>query len=183
MGKNKNKHVLKAPKIKNKTYFQPSKDETFVVVINPPRKPENGQEVPHGLHLQTWISAIAGVPHGVVEEIYTITTVCRYLDAGVLLQRACSDALINTQHSEPILKLSNVDLATTPILGLHHWREFIRDMPPGHKLWDKQTVIAEYDVKRCNHPKNISNAPYPLIFLGLCLISLSRLPCQRSRGT
>ena len=43
MGKNKNKHVLKAPKIKNKTYFQPSKDETFVVVSTPQENLKTGR--------------------------------------------------------------------------------------------------------------------------------------------
>ncbi|KZV71001.1 hypothetical protein PENSPDRAFT_651030 [Peniophora sp. CONT] len=149
--KNKNKGLTtpKPPKpIKNKTHYEPSKNETFLVVINPPRRP--GSEVPNERHLQTWLSAVVGNPDGVEGEMYVIRT-----------------------HREPILRLENVDLSTMPILGLHRWREFIRDMKPGHPLWNEQTVIAEYDVKRCNHPKNIQyvdtilERPDPQMYAGV----------------
>ncbi|VDC05790.1 unnamed protein product [Peniophora sp. CBMAI 1063] len=132
MGKG-NKHVLKPPKIKNKSYYTPTKDETFVVIINPPREElPDGRVVLNVKHIQTWLSAIAQRPNGVANEMYVIKT-----------------------HEEPIVRLENVDLKAMPILGLHRWREFIRDLTPKSPLWNEQTVIAEYDVKRFNHPKNI----------------------------
>ncbi|KZV71002.1 hypothetical protein PENSPDRAFT_752133 [Peniophora sp. CONT] len=131
MGKRNNKGP---PKLKNKTYDHLlSKDETFVLVINPPKKElSDGQVVPDAQFLQAWLSAMTG-QMGVALEMYTIRT-----------------------HPEPIICLENVDLKAAHILGLHRWREVIRDMQPGHGHWNVQSVIAEYDFSRCNHPKNIN---------------------------
>ena len=73
MGK-KNKGVLKAPKLKVKTYDVP-RGEAFVLVISPPTQKVGAMEVPDERRLQAWISAIVARPTGVIAEMYTIKTV------------------------------------------------------------------------------------------------------------
>ncbi|VDC05791.1 unnamed protein product [Peniophora sp. CBMAI 1063] len=112
---------------KPKRYIRPQ-DETYVILVNPPRVEQNGgQGPPDGKIIQAWISAITSRDDNPVVEIFTVAS-----------------------RSEPILRLENVDIENPHLLGLHRWREILCNPTKG--FLTQETLIVEYDFERCNDP-------------------------------